>query len=414
MFAIVSLKVKTNMLREIVYRIAHRHHPWRHMKFDELAEIYTSLSVRSFGFSIIGIFVPVYLYKTGVDLPTLFFMFAMFFVFRIPLSFVFAFLIGRIGPKHSIAVSTLLLIVFLCVLLTYETIGWPLLFISFLFTLSNGLFFVATNVDFSKIQHKNHGGKELGWLYIFERVGSTAGPVIGGLLASIFAPQVAIVAAIVLLIASIIPLFLTNEPVKIHQKIVFKGFEQKKYARNYVALCASNVMQNVNGLAWPMLLATVIFVDDTYAKLGVVIGLSTAVSLFGARMFGRFIDSDKGADLLKFGAWSNGFLQLTRVFISTGPGAVIASVANEPINLSYKMPLTKGFYDEADSEDKYRIVYIVWGEVWASVVKAVYCFGVYVAMYFYDDIVALRASFIAVAVMSLFMLLQRYPSLKKV
>lgn len=54
------------MLNKIIHKIARQHHPWRKMKFDEMAEVYTSMSLGSFGFGVIGIFVPVFLYKNGL------------------------------------------------------------------------------------------------------------------------------------------------------------------------------------------------------------------------------------------------------------------------------------------------------------------------------------------------------------
>ncbi len=45
------------------------------MKFDELAELYTSMSLRSLGFSLIGIFVPVYLFQYGVSVKDIFLFF---------------------------------------------------------------------------------------------------------------------------------------------------------------------------------------------------------------------------------------------------------------------------------------------------------------------------------------------------
>ena len=167
------------MLQKIIHNFARPRHPWRKIKFDELAEIYTSMSIRSFGFGIIGIFVPIYLYQNGSSLQSIFLFFTLFFVFRLPIAYVSAFVVGRIGPKHSIAVSTLLLIVFLSQLLTLDVFQWPLLILAFSFSVTNGLFFVAYNTDFSKIKNTEHGGKELSWLYIFERTGGALGPLVG-------------------------------------------------------------------------------------------------------------------------------------------------------------------------------------------------------------------------------------------
>ncbi len=91
-----------------------------------------------------------------------------FFSFRIPLSFIDGWVVGKIGPKHGIAISTLLFVVFLSALLTLELIGWPLWFLALLFTITNGLFFISYHTDFSKIKDTKHSGKGA-WLAVYIR-----------------------------------------------------------------------------------------------------------------------------------------------------------------------------------------------------------------------------------------------------
>ncbi len=402
------------MLNKIIHKIAYHRHPWRKFKFDELAEIYTSMSLRSFGFGIIGIFVPIFLFKSNVSLRGIFFFYSAFFLLRIPVSYVAAFVVGRIGPKHTIAISTVLIIMFLLLLLTYETLGWPLLFMSFFFTLSNGLFFVAYNTDFSKIKDSKNGGKELGWLYIFERAGTTLGPIVGGLLASFVSPELTIALAMLILASSLIPLFLTNEPTRIHQKVTFKGFKWQSHKRDFISLSAYNLENVASQVMWPLLVGVLIFTEDTYAKVGAIIAIGTGISMFSAYMFGKFIDNRKGLALLNYGTVMNAITHVIRSTVTAAGGAIAISVLNEPITLSYRMPLVKGFYDAADSEDGYRIVYLVVAEMLTGITKAIFSLSLLAASYIFDPVNVLRYSFIFVGILSLGILLQRFPALKKV
>jgi MFS family permease len=402
------------MLQKIARRVVRNHHPWRKMKFDELAELYTSMSLRSLGFSLIGIFVPVYLYQAGITLSSIFLFYGFFFLLRIPVAYVAGYIIARIGPKHTIAISTIIFIVFLGLLLSYTSLNWPLYMLAVYFTLANGLFFVAYNTDFSKVKHNEHGGKELGWLYIFERGGGALGPVVGGIIAAVFAPEATIIFAITVFIVSLVPLFLTNEPVKLHQHIHYSGFPHRKHASDFWSLSAFNIVNVANGVFWPLLMAVFIFTEDTYAKLGAVVGLSLAISVFSARMFGKFIDSKKGRGLMQYGVGMSAVLNIVRAFITNGSGAVAVSVLGEPIGLSYRMPLIKGFYDAADSEEGYRIVYLVWAEIWTGLAKGAYCISLYFASLAYDPITVLRYNFIGIALIGIVMLTQRFPILKKV
>lgn len=389
-------------------------HPWRQLKFDELAEMYTSMSIRSLGFGIIGIFVPIFLYKSGVSLQSIFLFYTVFFIMRIPVAYVSAFIVGRIGPKHAIAISTILLITFLLMLLGLDAFSWPLSVLAFWFTVSNGLFFVAYDTDFSKIKSTKHGGKELGWLYIFERAGAALGPLVGGVLASFISPELTITVAVLVLIGSLFPLLASNEPVKLNQKITFKGFKWRRHSSDYIALSAFAIDNVGSAVFWPLLLAVFIFTDDSYAKIGALTGFAMLVSMFSARMFGKFIDNKKGLPLLNFGTVINAITHVIRAFTTSAGGAVAVSILNEPVTLSYRMPLMKGFFDEADNEPGYRIVYVTSTEMVTAVTKALYCLALFVACNYYDSISVLRYSYVVVAVISLGILLQKFPALKKV
>lgn len=401
------------MLKKIIHRFVVRRHPWRTMQFDELAELYTSMSIRSLGFGIIGIFVPVYLYKLGVDVQSIFWLFGWIFLLRIPIAIAAAFVVGRIGPKHAIGLSTLLFILFLAVLLSYQIIGWPLVLLAFFFTASNGLFFVAYDTDFSKIKSIKHGGKELGWLYIFERIGAAAGPFVGGLLASIFVPEITIVAAISVLIISLIPLFLTNEPVRTHQRIRFHGFQWRRYTRDALSMSGHALDKISSEVAWPLLIAITVFAEGTYAKLGSIAAFSMVISIFSAHMFGRFIDAKHGRRLLKIGVVIKVLLYLVRPFSLTAPTTIAVSALNEPATLSCRMPLAKGFYDAGDSVEGYRIVYFAWVEVIMALAKTTYFFSLFGLCYIYEPLAVLRWSFVSMAFISLVMLLQKFPALSK-
>lgn len=401
------------MLKKFIHEFARPKHPWRRIKFDELAEMYTSMSLRSFGFGIIGIFVPIFLYKNGASLQSVFLFYALFFILRVPFAFISGYVVGRIGPKHSIALSTLLIVVFLSMLLTYKTVGWPLSFLAIIFTVSNGLFFIAYNTDFSKIKDSKHGGKELGWLYIFERVGATFGPLIGGILASIIAPELTIVLAISVLLGSLMPLFLSNEPVRLHQKIVYKGFPWKRHVADAVSMSSFHIENVASNVMWPLLIGVTIFTEGTYAKLGSVIAISMGISLFSAHLFGRLIDGNSGLKLLKYGVLLNFFVHLTRPFVTTSLTATALTVLSEPITLSYKMPLIKGYYDAADSEEGYRIVYLTLTEMITGFMKGLFCLSLFVLSYWFDPLDVLRSSFIVVAIISLGILVQKFPALHK-
>src|SRR5690606_4521088 len=138
-------------------------------------------------------------------------------------------------------ISNILFIVFLGLLASFQSLDWPLWLLATFYTMANGLFWVAYHTDFSKVKDSTHGGKELGWLYIFERVGGALGPVVGGLLAAIFVSEATIIFAIIVFAASLVPLFLTNEPVRLHQHITYAGFPYRRHLMDFVSFSSFDI-----------------------------------------------------------------------------------------------------------------------------------------------------------------------------
>ena len=143
------------MIQKILKTLLKKRHFWRTVGFDELSDLYASMLIRSLALSLVGIFVPIYLYKLGYSVQSILGYYAVFFMSRVVVDILVAFIVARIGPKHTIACSTLGNIFYLSMLLSMQELGWPLPLLAVIGTITNSLFFVAFHTDFSKIKHRN-------------------------------------------------------------------------------------------------------------------------------------------------------------------------------------------------------------------------------------------------------------------
>lgn len=400
------------MLKKTIRLFVARNHFWRHAGFNELSELYASMVIRSLAISMFGIFVPIYLYKLGYDLRQIFLFFVIFFSFRVIADIASGYIVARVGPKHGMALSTLAQIIFLTLLLSLVELKWPLAVIAAAGAFSFSLFFVSFNVEFSKIKHSLHGGKELGYIYIFERVGGALGPLAGGLIATIFDVRYTIALAIILLAGSLVPIFLSAEPTKTRQHLDFKSLPYKKHIRELLVMSVSHVDKTASNIAWPLLLAITVFTTATYAKLGLLISLAMVLTLLFTRFIGARIDSHRGKKIFKYGVAGNFILHLLRPVMLNVPGATALSISNDPVTTAYQMPLFKGYFDASDSLPGYRIAYLVSGEVVGSIAKLGFWLILWVAAGFIEGVIVLTWLFIPVAGLSLLLLKQRFIALK--
>ena len=401
------------MIQKLIDRLLKKRHFWRNVGFNELSELYASEFLRSLAMSVVGIFVPIYLYSLGYPLASIFLMQIIFTVFRPLFSFFAAKSIARIGPKHTMAIGTFAQIVYLLILVSIEQTNVSILLLGAVSSFAYAMYGLALEVDFSKVKHTEHGGKELSFITICERIGSSLGPLVGGLVASFINPKATIIIALLIMAGSLIPIFMSAEPIKARQHITLKGFPWRRHKRDYLSGFFFGVENVVSVMVWPLFVALAVFSTNTYASVGLLVSLSTASALMAFYLIGKLIDDKKGGLLLKFGAISNAVVHCIRPFVTVPLQALTIGVINEPMTASYRMPYIKGYYDASDSVPGYRIVYIVIFDIVRMIGLFVFWTIAYIlAKLITDDILVLQILFIFGAIASLGVLFQRFPALR--
>lgn len=402
------------MIQKIIERLLKKRHFWRNVGFNELSELYASEFLRSLAMSVVGIFVPIYLYSLGYSLASIFLMQIIFTVFRPLFSFFAAKSIAYIGPKHTMAIGTFAQIAYLLILVSIEQTNLSILLLGVVSSFAYAMYGLALEVDFSKVKHTEHGGKELSFITICERIGSSLGPLVGGLVASFISPRATIIIALLIMAGSLIPIFMSAEPIKSRQSITLKGFPWRRHKRDFLSGLFFGVENVVSVMVWPLFVALAVFSTNTYASVGLLVSLSTASALIAFYLIGKLIDDKKGGLLLKVGAISNAVVHLIRPFVTVPMQALTIGVINEPMTASYRMPYIKGYYDASDSVPGYRIVYIVVFDIVRMIGLFVFWTIAYIlAKIISDDILVLQVLFIFGAIASLGVLFQRFPALKQ-
>jgi MFS family permease len=398
---------------EKVKQIIMKRHFWRTVGFDELSELYATQMLRSLSVSLVGLFVPIYLYKSGYSIAAICGMFLAWTVIRPLWLYVGARLIGWYGPKHAMAIAVIVQIGYLALILTINDLHWPLWLVGIVGSFCYGVYLLAFDVDFSKIKHTEHGGKEISYMQMFERFGAILGPIIGGLIATFIDPRYTIAIAIIVLGASLIPIFLSAEPVRQHQIILVKGFPWRRHSRDFVAISAFNLENIVSITVWPLFLGVFVLLNNTYAALGIIAAISTAVAFLAIFTIGKLIDKQHGKRLLDIGAVTNAFLHLVRPFIALPAQALAVNIVNEPVTAMYRMPFLKGLYDAADSIPGYRITYFYLTNLVASFANMVFWAILFAIASSGSDKVALQIAFVIGFFASLVITQQKFAALRK-
>ncbi|HEX8390230.1 MAG TPA: MFS transporter [Candidatus Saccharimonadales bacterium] len=390
------------MVQKILHRLLWQRHYWRTVGFSELAELYANRLLRLMAVNMVSGVVGIYMYQ--LDYPVWFIMvyFGLYFLARALWTMPAAYLIGRIGPKHSSFVSNVLAIPALIALTQLEHLGVAALIIyATMQTFCVTLYSIAHHVNFSKVKHQDHAGKELGFMYIVEKVGTGLSPLIGGVVAYMYGPQATMWAACIIFLVAAGPLFLSPEPIVTHQRVMFRGFNWRGTWRNLVSSAAIGIDSILSASTWSLYLAIAVFGTTSnvvYAQIGGLMTVAFVASLLFSRMYGLLIDRRRGRELLMVSVIGDAVLNLVRPFVNTPASAITVNVANEAITAGYTMPYLKGQYDMADNLPGYRIVYTALMEAAISLGAALIGFVVAGLVLMVGEVRGMQVGYIVAAV----------------
>ncbi|MFS8119707.1 MAG: MFS transporter, partial [Microcoleus sp.] len=293
------------MFQVIIHRLLERRHFWRIADFSELSELYATRLLRALAVNMVSIFVLIYLLQNGYSLAFTLGYAAIYMVARALFVWPNAYLIAIIGPKHATLVSNLVYIPALISLSFLPEFGLPVLIgFGLLQAVSVSLYDISYAVNFSKIKHVDHTGKELSFMYMFEKIAAALSPLIGGAIATLFGAQWALYGAAFLFFIAASPLLFTPEQVSTHQRIRFRGINWHLIRRNLLSQVSVGVDAGASAGIWSLFLALIVFTGSgnvLYLEIGAVSSITILSALVVARIYGVLIDRHKSSQLLIMG-----------------------------------------------------------------------------------------------------------------
>lgn len=354
------------MLQSFIHRLLERRHFWRYATFDEVAELYASRTMRLLAQYMIALFIAVYLYQHGFSILFIACYFACYFGLRALIAYPAALYVAKCGPKHGILMGNLLYIpALICFSFVPDYGVYAVAAFGFFQAWSMTVYDLSYMVDFSKVKHVEHAGKEIGFMQIFERAAASLAPLIGGAVAFMFGAEATMWLSAALFAGASWPLLRTAEQVKIGQKLQLGGFPWRSTYRSLVAETAVGVDVVASGSVWVLFLAVVVLAgsgNDLYLKIGAFASITVITSFASAYAFGRLIDRRRGGDLLRISTIANALTHFSRAFVTTPTSVVMANITNEIATTGYTMAFQRGIFDTADSSGR-RIVYLLFVQI---------------------------------------------------
>jgi MFS family permease len=341
------------------------HHLFLDLLKNPLSKIYVLQATLTFVKSLIGIFIPVYMYSLGYSL-------SIIGVYLAIISFIALLLIPfatrmilKIGYKYTILLSLPIYIVHIFLINYIQNSLWIVLLAAFSFGLYVALFWPAYHLELSSQGSSKHRGAEIGTLQVIITLVSSISPFIGGVFLDYLSYNELLIFSLCILCVGFIPfLFAQDPPIK---KFSLNFSDYKKIFSKYPGSDKTGFFSEgaefvVSAYFWPIIIF--VLLGNSFIKLGLIFTVAALISVVFITFFKSYVDSHSKKKVLgiitkvmSFNWFLRGIMLaifLPILYLSESIQRVIVSI--------YHLSFSSLFYNNAKSS-KDEFMYVMAHEI---------------------------------------------------
>ena len=348
-------------------------HYLQHSLRREISELYVSVAIKNFAFSMVAIFEPIYLYKIYNSISVVILYYAAVYtvyLFALPLG---AKIASRYGFEHSMFYGLIAVIFYFAVLYSLAFYPWLIIFSVLLVVLYKSLFWPAYHADFAHYGNIKNRGKELSAYRLISSLAAIAGPFIGGLILFYFDFPILFTIVSIVTLASAIPLFTTREKFAPNHFSYRKSFERilkpsSRYKFRSFLSYAGFGENIVAVVIWPIFIF--LLLDRSFTYLGSLTSMVALISIIASLYIGRFVDSFTKKDrkkLLSLSALICLFAWLMRPFVANWPGVLLVDTFSKGSESGVRIPTLSFVYNKGESRGFMN--YVMFSEMSSAIGK---------------------------------------------
>jgi MFS family permease len=325
------------------------------IRFTELNEIFAVMSLRSFVTSMIGIFVPIYLYTIGYSLSDIFLLHIIMFAVEFVFEYLAALIISRFGPKHAIALSMIPFITYFWMLSTITTFAWPMWLLGALVGISMAFYWQGYHYDFSRSKSKTSVTKDVSRLYILLAILGAIAPFFGGLIATNFGFNALYTVVLLLLLVVFLPLIWFKEK---HIKRNFKPsrIEISKISRDILSYGGAGIEASIAITIWPLFVFAIV---GTTQNVGFVTSIALILSIAVTYLVGKKVTNRNRHGFIKAGGLMDSLVYVLVMFVETFSQILSLNFIRSLISSLRSAPFTSEYYLHADEESRLEYIYVM-------------------------------------------------------
>lgn len=378
----------------------------------ETSQFFASIAIRSLALGMVLIFEPIYLYsyfEKSLSLTVLFF--GVIYGLCGILAVYGGRVMAKVGLKHAILFSHFFFFTYyLSLFFLYQSFFLiPLAII--LKAIGMTLFWPALHIDFARFSEGNYQGREVGKMNIALFAPIIISPIIGGIILSAAGYPALFLTVLVVLLASVIPMFLSKETHFIYSDS-YQGawgrIFKKENRRISLAFAADSIETSMVVYLWPIFM---FILAIGYTTMGGITTFALGIAALFILYMGRISDAIINQIwFLNIGSILTSMAWIIKYFVITPFDALLAHALYKICRTSASIPFQTLFYKRASMKGKEVDEFIIYRQILINL-SCFFFFIILAAIFVF--IPKINIAFVIAAIISLgFMFLGIPPKFK--
>lgn len=345
--------------------IHNEHHFLKDMLHNNMSKIYVLQTTLVFVKSLIGIFIPVYLFSLGFPLHKIAIYMSLISIVALLLIPISTYTIKKIGYKYTILLSLPLYIFHISTLNFIHGNDYVIYLAAILYGLYLSFFWPAYHLEVSQQGSSKFRGKELGTLQVLTTLTSALSPIVGGFFLDFLSYAQLLLFAFFLMILGFTPFLFSKEvkvkKIQIKLRDYFRIFK-KLHSDDKMTFFASGFEFVITVMFWPIVIFMIL--DNSFLKLGSIFSIVSLISVFFVVYFKSFLDKKSKSKILKLTTkcmsinWF--FKGIILIFLT--PFIFLLEGTQKLITTSFNLSFSSIFYNNAKKE-KEHFEYVMGHEI---------------------------------------------------
>ncbi len=318
----------------------------KHALKREITELYISVAIKNFAVSMIALFEPIYLYdKLGLSLAEIMLYFAAVYTLYLFLLPIGGKICARFGFEHSILYSAPISVLYFSTLYFAGETRALIYFAPVFLAVYKALFWPAYHANFARYTSLGKRGKRISRLGALNALVIVAGPLLGGMLITLFGFNVLFIIVAVLILVSVIPLFTTQEVFKPSSFGYFHAFARlfKSYYRRYTLGFMGYAEELIKVTVWPIFIFVIL---KSYLSLGILSSMTIFLTAAFGLLIGRIVDKKGGRQILRFSTIGYSIVWFVRLAVQSTVGVFVVDGLSRLSGQGVGIPMQTLVYDK--------------------------------------------------------------------